>query len=63
VGGRWPGLTGGNLFENRDLQPTNDLRGVAKGLLAQHFSLGDTALASVFPDSGTIPTMKGLLRA
>jgi uncharacterized protein (DUF1501 family) len=63
VGGRWPGLTVANLFENRDLQPTNDLRGVAKGLLAQHFALGDTALAGVFPDSATIQPMKGLLRA
>jgi uncharacterized protein (DUF1501 family) len=62
VGGRWPGLATGNLFENRDLQPTNDLRAVAKGLLAQHFLLGDKALGSVFPDSATIPPMKGLLR-
>ena len=38
AGGRvqanWPGLARANLFEDRDLQPTADLRSVAKGLLA-----------------------------
>jgi uncharacterized protein (DUF1501 family) len=51
------------LFENRDLTPTADLRGVAKGLLAQQFGLDAAALNGVFPDSATIAPMRGLLRA
>ena len=63
VGGVWPGLAPAKLFENRDLQPTADLRAVAKGLLAAHLGLDGAALASVFPDSAAIPPMRGLLRA
>jgi uncharacterized protein (DUF1501 family) len=63
VGGSWPGLAQGNLLENRDLQPTTDLRSVAKGLLAAHFGLSNHALVSVFPDSEAAPAMNGLLRA
>ena len=66
AGGRvaadWPGLAPGKLLENRDLQPTRDLRAIAKGLLAQHLGLDATALASVFPDSATVPPMTGLIR-
>ena len=66
TGGRvqanWPGLAEHNLFENRDLQPTADLRAVAKGLLAQHLGLGDPALANVFPDSLPATAMRGLIR-
>jgi uncharacterized protein (DUF1501 family) len=55
TGGRvladWPGLAGGKLLENRDLQPTCDLRSVAKGLLAEHLGLDQSALDTVFPDS------------
>ena len=49
----WPGLGAGKLLEDRDLQPTRDLRSVAKGMLAQHLGLGATALADVFPVSET----------
>ena len=51
------------LFENRDLQPTADLRSVAKGLLAQHMGLDASALALVFPDSAAAGPMRGLVRA
>ena len=38
AGGRvladWPGLGAGRLLEDRDLQPSMDLRALAKGLLA-----------------------------
>ena len=63
VQANWPGLSQANLFENRDLQPTADLRGVAKGLLAQQFGLDAAALAQVFPESHQIAAMSGLLRA
>jgi uncharacterized protein (DUF1501 family) len=59
----WPGLGQGRLFENRDLQPTADLRSVAKGLLAQHLGLDGAALATVFPDSAHAGAMGGLMRA
>jgi uncharacterized protein (DUF1501 family) len=62
VAGSWPGLAQSNLLDNRDLQPTTDLRSVAKGALAAHFKLGPTALARVFPDSGEAPPMAGLVR-
>ena len=67
AGGRvqanWPGLAQANLFENRDLQPTADLRAVAKGLLAQHLGLDATALAQSFPDSTVANPMHGLVHA
>jgi uncharacterized protein (DUF1501 family) len=67
AGGRvaadWPGLGPGKLLENRDLQPTADLRAVAKGLLARHLGLAAEALATVFPDSATVQPITGLIRA
>ncbi len=66
AGGRvlanWPGLSSGNLFENRDLQPTADLRSIAKGLLANHLNLSPAALATVFPGSTEATPAAGLLR-
>jgi uncharacterized protein (DUF1501 family) len=66
AGGRvqanWPGLAQDRLFENRDLQPTADLRSVAKGLLGQHLGLSDAVLARVFPGSEQAGPMKGLMR-
>lgn len=66
AGGRvlanWPGLAEGNLLDGRDLQPTADLRSLAKGLLGQHMGLGDGALAQVFPDSDSAVAMRGLMR-
>jgi uncharacterized protein (DUF1501 family) len=58
----WPGLGGGRLLEDRDLQPTTDLRAVAKGLLAQHLGLPQPALAQVFPGSATEAQTRGLVR-
>ena len=58
----WPGLSSANLFEDRDLQPTLDLRSVTKGLLAGHLGLDTSGLASVFPGSETAPPLRGLLR-
>jgi uncharacterized protein (DUF1501 family) len=58
----WPGLGTGQLFENRDLAPTTDLRAVAKGMLAAHLGLGTPALTKVFPGSETVAPMAGLIR-
>jgi uncharacterized protein (DUF1501 family) len=57
----WPGLKDGQLFQNRDLKPTTDLRAVLKGLLADQFGLSAIVLGSkVFPESIGIAPMKGL---
>ncbi len=60
VGGTWPGLRSSQLFENRDLAPTTDLRAVAAGVLCDHLRLPSHALATVFPGPIVDP-MKGLV--
>jgi uncharacterized protein (DUF1501 family) len=66
AGGRiratWPGLGSGQLFENRDLAPTIDLRAVAKGMLAAHLGLDADALEQVFPGGKGVGAMTGLIR-
>jgi uncharacterized protein (DUF1501 family) len=60
----WPGLAAANLYENRDLKPTTDLRAVLKGLLQDHVRVPETALAAtVFPDSADVKPMTGLVSA
>jgi uncharacterized protein (DUF1501 family) len=60
--GTWPGLGAGQLFQNRDLAPTTDVRALAKGLVAQHLGLSAAAQARVFPSSGDAEAMGGLIR-
>jgi uncharacterized protein (DUF1501 family) len=66
AGGRvladWPGLAAGQLFENRDLQPTLDIRAVTKGVLGPHLGISSTGLATVFPNSENVTPRTGLLR-
>jgi uncharacterized protein (DUF1501 family) len=65
AGGRvvtnWPGLAPGQLFENRDLAPTTDLRSVATGILGPHLGLTPAAMNAVFPGSPAQP-LRGLVR-
>jgi uncharacterized protein (DUF1501 family) len=68
AGGRvvadWPGLSPRELYQNRDLRPTLDLRSVMKGLLAEHLGVPERALeSSVFPGSAEARPLKGLVRA
>ncbi|MFB9969184.1 DUF1501 domain-containing protein [Pseudoroseomonas cervicalis] len=58
----WPGLGRGKLFEDRDLQPSLDLREAAKALLRDHLRLPDAALAAAFPGSEGVAPKRGLLR-
>lgn len=59
----WPGLGKANLYENRDLRPTADLRSLFKGVLAEHLSLPNSFLDStVFPDSAAVRPMRDLVR-
>jgi uncharacterized protein (DUF1501 family) len=58
----WPGLKDGDLYQQRDLKPTTDLRAVLKGVLRDHVRVGDKALAStVFPDSAGVKALAGLV--
>jgi uncharacterized protein (DUF1501 family) len=58
----WPGLKDGDLLDRRDLKPTTDLRAVLKGVLRDHLRVSDKALAAtVFPDSGTVQPVSGLV--
>lgn len=58
----WPGLKPANLFENRDLAPTTDLRGIIKGVLRDQLGLSERVLAeTVFPDSAGVKPVRGLV--
>ena len=58
----WPGLKPADLYENRDLKPTTDLRAVLKGVLKDHLRADDRVLAeNVFPGSASVKPMAGLV--
>jgi uncharacterized protein (DUF1501 family) len=58
----WPGLKPSDLYENRDLKPTTDLRAVLKGVLKGHLRADEHALAqNVFPGSADVKPMTGLV--
>ena len=58
----WPGLKEADLYENRDLRPTTDLRAVLKGLAEEHLCANGGKLeTAVFPDSGDMKPLRGLL--
>lgn len=60
--GDWPTLRGDALFENRDTRPTLDMRGLFKGVLADHLGVDRAALDSiVFPDSVGVRPVAGLV--
>jgi len=60
--GDWPGLSQNALFENRDTAPTLDMRGLFKGVLADHMGVDRAALESkVFPDSVAAKPVTGLV--
>ena len=58
----WPGLKETDLYENRDLKPTTDLRAVLKGILKEHLRLDDAALDQmVFPGSAAAAPLAGMV--
>jgi uncharacterized protein (DUF1501 family) len=58
----WPGVKEADLYQNRDLKPTTDLRAVLKGLLKDHLRVEDQVLATdIFPDSDAAKPIEGLL--
>ena len=60
---QWPGLDATQLYQNRDLRPTLDLRQVAKAILRDHIgiSAGDIE-RDIFADSVNLRAMDGLIR-
>lgn len=60
--GDWPTLRQASLYENRDLYPTLDMRGLFKGLLRDQLGVERGALDRVvFPDSADIAPVAGLI--
>jgi uncharacterized protein (DUF1501 family) len=60
--GDWPTLKQNALFENRDTAPTVDMRGLFKGVLADHIGIDRKALDSVvFPDSAGVAPVSGIV--
>jgi uncharacterized protein (DUF1501 family) len=58
----WPGLKSEQLYQNRDLKPTTDIRAVAKGVVSELFGLSGPVLAErVFPETGGLAPMSGLI--
>jgi uncharacterized protein (DUF1501 family) len=67
AGGRviadWPGLANGDLYQQRDLKPTLDLRSVFKGVLGEHLGVSESDLETrVFPGSRNAKSREGLIR-
>ncbi|HEY5756586.1 MAG TPA: DUF1501 domain-containing protein [Steroidobacter sp.] len=68
AGGRviadWPGLANADLYQQRDLKPTLDLRSVFKGVLGSHLGVSENDLeAKVFPGSRNAKALEGLVRS
>ena len=60
--GDWPTLKQNALFENRDVAPTLDMRGLFKGVLAEHMAVDHAALDNtVFPSSSAVKPVLGLV--
>jgi uncharacterized protein (DUF1501 family) len=63
VAGQWPGMAASQLYQQRDIHATTDLRAVFKSVLAEHLGLGEGVLTdTVFPGSGAITPLPGLLK-
>jgi len=62
VAGQWPGIARGELYQDRDLHATTDLRSVFKGVLASHLGVMESALETkVFPGSGKAKPTEDLI--
>lgn len=60
--GDWPTLRQSALYENRDVAPTLDMRGLFKGVLIDHLGVDRAAVESkVFADSASAKVVTGLV--
>ncbi len=59
---KWPGLGNGDLYDDRDLAPTLDIRAVFKSVLIDHLGLTESYVErDVFPDSRAAPRLRSLI--
>jgi uncharacterized protein (DUF1501 family) len=64
VRAEWTGLSNAALQDGRDQPARTDLRALFKGVLAEHMGVPASALnGTVFPDSGNVAPLTGLIRA
>ena len=64
VHAEWTGLSNAALQDGRDQPARTDLRALFKGVLAEHMGVPASALnGTVFPDSGAVAPITGLIRA
>lgn len=62
MAGDWPGMA--SLYEDRDLMPANDLRGLIKTVLHQHLEIAEPALDDIiFPNSRSVWLRQSLFRS
>jgi uncharacterized protein (DUF1501 family) len=62
--GRWPGLSTGELYQERDLAVTTDFRDPLATVLKTHMGMQDAQLATVFPRKPAASgNVAGLIRA
>ena len=60
--GDWPTLKANALYENRDVAPTVDMRGLFKGVLSEHMGVDRAALdTTIFPSSSAVKPVLGLV--
>jgi uncharacterized protein (DUF1501 family) len=60
--GDWPTLKQNALYENRDVTPTLDMRGLFKGVLAEHMGVDRAALDNtIFPSSAAARPVAGIV--
>ena len=58
---KWPNLSAKDLYQNRDLKPTMDMRSLFKTVLNQHLGVSRSILnQKVFPNSSKAVYLKGL---
>jgi uncharacterized protein (DUF1501 family) len=62
--GQWPGISGNELYEGRDLAITTDFRQVISTVLEAQFGLTSTQLSKVIPNAPRVnQELSGLIRA
>ena len=58
----WPGLGVKNLYEQRDLMPTTDLRSILMGLISEHLDIHRRHLVNtVFPETANLPILEDMI--
>ncbi len=62
VYGDWPGLAKDKQFKNRDLNPTTDMRSIAKAILSEHLGFAEKDTDGVFPDSADVQPLEGIIK-